>query len=246
LTLSESLSKESFIKQVAADTREFSDPIKDSLFIVPVNDTIVYVNICSDMGSYKEFVKQKVLLEKASVLLLDMRGYPRDYTISLLSHLINSTVSLGNLKRPSIFFPDHKYDHYVDVEKWQIAPALSAESDEFSKKYEYGKPEKFHLSAKLYFYAAESSMSFSETLLEMINHYGVGIIVGDYTSGCNGDATLVQMPFAPFTMTINKFMFRDGSQHHGVGIKPHAFIANDDVAGIDTQIWKIIKQVYGE
>jgi len=198
-------------------------------FIKYINNTLVFMNICHPDASYKEFLNHASSLQEATSFIMDMRGYPRDYTMSILSHFIDSIVSSGNLQEPIIYFPDQQKKEYKEVEKWHIAPADSKESDLYSKKYEYPKPDKFKLNnSNLYFLADESSVSFTETLLEIIWFYKIGKIVGDYTAGWNGDALYIDMPFGSFRMTYNKFLFRDGSQHHNIGIKPDIFIYDSD------------------
>jgi len=66
----------------------------------------------------------------------------------------------------------------------------------------------------------------------MMKYYKVGTIVGMPTAGCNGDVTRFQMPAATFFMTYNKFLNRDGSQHHAVGVLPDVYC---DVKIIDIQ-----------
>ena len=204
-----------------------TSPLEDepnATFIEQINDSVIYMNICSSKGSYKKFLEKRDLLEKSRIIVMDMRGYPELFTLSILAHCIESNIGLGNLKAPHIYFPDQIKNEYKDVEKWHIAPATSEQSEQFSKKYKYGKPHKFKLNGSLYFLAKESSISFTETLLDMIKYYKVGTIIGDYTAGSNGDATYVKMPLGSFNMTIFKFQFRDGSQHHGIGVEPDIFI----------------------
>lgn len=218
---------------------------KDSVFIANINDSVVYVNICSPAGSYNIFAEQLDLLQESSAIIMDMRGYPQPYTMSILAHLTDSVLSLGNLQGPVIFFPDQKGNRYYEVDKWHIAPALSTGSTLYSEKYEYPAPAGFRLRTPVYFFADGTSVSYAETLLDIIKHYKLGTIVGDYTAGCNGDALYIEMPFASFMMSVAKFQFRDGSQHHTIGIKPDVFI-NESVSSciISSQFFNILKEVY--
>ena len=217
--------------------------LPDTVFIKQINDSVTYINSCSSSGSYKQFLENRDLLEKSAVLIMDIRGYPQEYTMTILAHCIDSDISLGSLKEPAVYFPDRMKDGYKNAEKWFIAPASAPHSKEFSKKYEYHTPENFKLNARLYFLAAESSVSFSETLLEMIKHYKIGTIAGDYTAGCNGDAVYIPMPFGSFMMTVCKFTFRDGSQHHGIGIEPDIFVTHDKM---DPSVENAFKFIYDE
>ena len=125
--------------------------------------------------------------------------------------------------------------------KWYIAPANSKESEAYSKKYGYRKPQNIKINTSLYILANETSISFAETLLDMLKHHKVGTIVGNYTAGCNGDVIVVNMPFATFTTTGAYVVFRDGSRHHGVGIEPDIFIDSLDT---DTPLHRLLKDVY--
>jgi C-terminal processing protease CtpA/Prc len=60
-------------------------------------------------------------------------------------------------------------------------------------------------------------------LRKIMKYYKIGITVGTHTAGCNGDATQLSMPCATFFMTYNKFLNRDGSQHHGIGVLPDIY-----------------------
>jgi len=91
------------------------------------------------------------------------------------------------------------------------------------------------------------AMSFAESFLDMMKHYKVGTIIGEPTAGCNGDLTRNNMQFAFFTMTYNKFLNRDGSQHHGVGVLPDIYCTptlSDIREGKDTQLETAKKYLY--
>ena len=65
-----------------------------------------------------------------------------------------------------------------------------------------------------------SSISFTETLLDIIKAYKIGLIIGENSAGCNGDIMFIKLPFASFSMTGFKFANRDSTQHHIYGISP--------------------------
>ncbi|MDO4726051.1 MAG: S41 family peptidase [Porphyromonadaceae bacterium] len=209
--------------------------------VVPINDTVTYVNICNHSSSYKDFTKHLDLLSKSKVTILDLRGYPTMNTPTILSHYLDTAISLGKIQKQDFYYPDHKNVIYTDVPKWYIAPANSKESEAYSKKYEYRKPQAIKINTSLYILANETSISFAETLLDMLKHYKVGTIVGNYTAGCNGDVIQINMPFASFTTTGAYVVFRDGSRHHGVGIEPDIFIDSLDT---DTPLHRLLKDIY--
>jgi hypothetical protein len=50
------------------------------------------------------------------------------------------------------------------------------------------------------------------------------------------------MPFAPFTISGCRFLFRDGSKHHGVGIQPDIFCSSTDaLINIDSKLEEITR-----
>ena len=53
-------------------------------------------------------------------------------------------------------------------------------------------------------------------------------IIGEPSAGCNGDIVYCSLPFASFMMTGYKFMNRDNSQHHCIGILPDICVKNED------------------
>ena len=65
-------------------------------------------------------------------------------------------------------------------------------------------------------------VSFGETVLSFFREYGLGILVGSATAGCNGNAnTLVDLPSkVRVTFTGMKVEKHDGAALYGVGFEP--------------------------
>ncbi|MDR3252584.1 MAG: S41 family peptidase [Tannerella sp.] len=218
--------------------------IEDSIFIKSLDDALYYVDLCNSKGSYDIFKSNISKLSSSKGIIFDLRGYPGQYAISVLANLLDTTVSLGNLNRPITYYPDHIKEAVLrPSEKWYIAPATSPDSDEFAKKNEYEPPVNMKLTGKFVFLMNSASISFCESLLDIIKHYGIGAIIGSNSAGCNGDATKITLPFASFTMTGLKFMNRDGSQHHGIGISPDIRVDNEDTS-TDNQLEAAKKYIY--
>lgn len=210
-------------------------------FVKLLDNNIVYVNLCSDSCTYKNFVKNIPLIQDSKGIIFDMRGYPRYEVLSIISHFIKDKVELGNLLQPIIRFPNQENVKYTDAEKWYVLPATSPQSKEASKKNEYNEPLPIQIDKPIVFLTNEKTISFGETFAEMIKFHKVGTIIGTSTAGCNGDATRLSMPCFDFFMTYNKFLNRDGSQHHGIGVLPdiHCEMQMSDIQrNIDTQLEK--------
>ena len=210
-------------------------------FVRLLDNNILYINLCSESCTYKNFAKNIPIIQDSKGVIFDMRGYPQYEVLSIISHFIKEKVELGNLLQPIICFPNQEPVRYDVVDKWYILPATSPQSKEASKKNEYKEPVSVQIEKPVVFLVSEKAISFGDTFADIIKFYQVGTMVGTHTSGCNGDATRLSMPCADFFMTYNKFLNRDGSQHHGIGVLPDIYcemLLSDIQKDIDTQLEK--------
>lgn len=72
----------------------------------------------------------------------------------------------------------------------------------------------------MYFLTDRNAISFGETVLELIKNHRIGIIIGEPTSGTNGDAIILKSPSMGYIFTGYKFLNHNGSLHHGIGVIP--------------------------
>jgi C-terminal processing protease CtpA/Prc len=80
--------------------------------------------------------------------------------------------------------------------------------------------------------ADERTVDAGESYLSIVEHYRLGEIVGEPTSGTNGNANGVELPGGYVVIfTGNKALKHDGSQHHGVGIQP-AILVSPTIRGV--------------
>jgi len=83
------------------------------------------------------------------------------------------------------------------------------------------RPQSPRLHAKIAFLAGPGAISYAESTLGVVEENHLGAIVGETTAGTNGNIDPFTLPGGyrvVFTgMRVRK---RDGSPHHGVGIKP--------------------------
>ena len=61
--------------------------------------------------------------------------------------------------------------------------------------------------------------------MSFIEHYDLGLLVGEPTAGTNGAATSFSLNGdITIRWTGSKVLKHDGSQHHGVGILPDVYV----------------------
>jgi C-terminal processing protease CtpA/Prc len=161
-----------------------------------------------DLGGVSESEFKAALpdLSKASGIVFDLRGYVFGVR-QILQHLTANTIYSPQWMIPSIELPD-RVDMKFELKQWTV------------------EPENPHLKARAIFLADARAMSRPETLLGMVEHYRIGPIVGSTSAGTNGDIIPIKLPgnYTTF-ITGMKVLKEDGSQHHGVGIRPTIAVA---------------------
>lgn len=188
-------------------------------FITQIEEGIWRINPCLEEGvNYKEFSQYIDLFNKAKGLIIDLRGYPNPCILPILSHFIDSTAMVGQILTPTFYAPNHQHVDYqiTGNSVWGIHPS----TEPYQKEWEYEKPVAVHIHTPVYFLTNREVLSFGETVVELIKHYKIGTIIGEPTSGTNGDAVILKSPSIGYIFTGYKFLNHDGSRHHGIGIQP--------------------------
>jgi C-terminal processing protease CtpA/Prc len=141
-------------------------------------------------------------LEQAKGIIFDMRGYPGQPAILALEHLTDSTIRSAKWNVPLVSKPD-RIDFAFTESGWDLQPA---------------KPR---FTAPLVFLTDGRAISYAETVMGIVENYKLGGIVGGPTAGTNGNVNPFKLP-GGFTLTWTgmKVLKHDGSQHHGIGIRP--------------------------
>ena len=191
----------------------------DEEFISFIKDGIWKINPCLEHGvSYKDFSMYIEQFNKAKGLIIDLRGYPNPCILPILSHFIDSTAMVGKILTPTFYAPSHKYVEYRVTENsiWGIHPSTEA----YQMEWGYEKPISIKINTPVYFLADRNALSFGETVLELIKNYRIGLIIGEPTSGTNGDAIILRSPSIGYVFTGYKFLNHDGTSHHGIGVIP--------------------------
>lgn len=162
---------------------------------------IVYFNL--DGATTNELNQSMTKLEGARGIIFDLRGYPSDGAVELMSHLIDSPATSARWVIPISRLPDREQIEWFDLERWSL------------------QPQSPRLKARIAFLADGRSISYAESILGIVEHYKFGDIVGSRTAGTNGDVNTYTLPGGYLVSWSGlKVLKHDGSQHHGVGIAP--------------------------
>jgi C-terminal processing protease CtpA/Prc len=160
---------------------------------------IVYLDF--DQINDLELQQALPLLETATGIIIDLRGYPK-VSPDFIGHLIDEPVTTARWHIPQVKYPD-RYQLDFDFSNWSI------------------EPRQPRLTAKVVVIIDGSAISYAETCLGIIEHYQLAEIVGQPTAGTNGNVNEFTLPGGYLIWwTGMKVLKHDGSQHHGVGILP--------------------------
>jgi C-terminal processing protease CtpA/Prc len=141
-------------------------------------------------------------LESAKGIVFDVRGYPADAAMKLLVHLHDGRTASARWNVPVVTLPDREGWSWHES-AWDLPP------------------DKRQLTAKIAFLTDGRAISYAESILGIVEHYKLGEIVGGATAGTNGNVNPFDLPGGyRVSWTGMKVLKHDGSQHHGVGIRP--------------------------
>jgi C-terminal processing protease CtpA/Prc len=162
---------------------------------------VVYMNL--DDASSEDLKSVLPALEKAKGIVFDMRGYPSSAGIDVLEHLGTSEMTSAEWLVPIVLLPDREGMTFADPRPWQLAPRVP------------------HLAAKVAFVIDGRAISYAESVLEVIEHYRLGALVGEPTAGTNGNINPFELPGGyAIVWTGMRVLKHGGKRHHGVGIQP--------------------------
>jgi C-terminal processing protease CtpA/Prc len=141
-------------------------------------------------------------LEQARGIIFDLRGYPNRLSVVVIAHLIDEPVTCPQWHVPVVLRPDRENMEFR-FSNWQV------------------DPQKPRLTARAAFITDGRAISYAETYLGIVEHYRLAEIVGGPTAGTNGNVNPLTLPGGySISWTGMKVLKHDGSQHHGVGIRP--------------------------
>lgn len=142
-------------------------------------------------------------LDEASGIVFDLRGYPNTAALLALRHLIREPVQSARWNVPIVTRPDGEGWSWDETGRWDLPPLDP------------------HWAAPVAFLTDGRAISQAETILGIVENYALAEIVGSTTAGTNGNVNPFELPGGyRVSWTGMKVLKHDGSQHHGVGIRP--------------------------
>lgn len=187
---------------VKCDTAVNSINEKQNKKISELEPGIFYLNI--DQITDNDFNEILPKLEKAKGIIFDFRGYPKlQDPFSFLSHLNDKPMTSARFLIPLITSPNHQKIQFERGREWDLKPAAP------------------FLTAKKVFITDGRAISYTESMMGIVENYKLGEIVGGATAGTNGNTNSFSLPGGyRIVFTGMKVQKHDGSQHHGIGILP--------------------------
>ena len=137
-------------------------------------------------------------------VIFDMRGYPSGGAEAALQHLTDTPLQSAIWQVPQVIHPDHAAPAGWDTSgRWTLPPA---------------EPR---FRGKVAFLTGPLAISYAESVMGVVEAYGLGEIVGSTTAGTNGNINRVSLPGGyRLIFTGMRVLKHDGSRHHLVGIAP--------------------------
>ncbi len=167
-----------------------------------LRDGVYYVNL--SITSMNDIEHQADALAGAKAVIFDLRGYTRD-NVGVLQHLSENTLHSTLWHIPKQIYPDQMnlvgYD--TTGTRWTLPP----------------KEPQF--TGKIVFLTDTNAISQPESVLGIVEYYGLGEIMGQQTAGVTGDANPITLPSGNRVWwTGMRVIKHDGSVHHITGIQP--------------------------
>ena len=162
---------------------------------------IIYMDL--SRASSAAFKAELPRMQQARGLIFDLRGYPNsELGIDYLQYLSPGPMSGSPMRVPIVSHPDHRITQWVPS-AWPLPPIAP------------------RLTARTAFLTNGRAISFSESIMAVVEGYRLGDIVGGPTAGTNGNTNTFSVPGGyKITWSGMKVLKTDGSQLHGVGIAP--------------------------
>ncbi len=153
------------------------------------------------------------VVEGIENLIVDVRGYPSRQAWDIFPRLLTESSPTAAFSLPITTRPDGEGREFEDV-SWEMEPVSP------------------RLASQVVFLTDQRAISAAETLLGIIQESAVADIVGSPTAGTNGNVVEFVVPGGiRVWMTGLLVTNRDGTPHHGVGVRP-TVVAERTVAGV--------------
>ena len=165
---------------------------------------VFYADLTRLSDSMMNVISPKLFQAKG--LIFDARGYPRQYFIrdSLPCYLADQVIHSASFNTPVYYYPDQK--NIMDFVKvtWTNSPS----------------PKR--LTKNVVMLIDGRDVSSAEADLILYGYNKLATLVGESTAGTNGNVNGFSL-FGLYAINFTgmEILNQDGSQHHGVGIKPN-------------------------
>jgi hypothetical protein len=185
--------------------------------IARLDDGVYYVDLAR--ASMAEIDSTMEHLANARGVVFDVRGRPND-NHDVMSHLLTRLdESYASEAIPLVIRPDHP-----------SAPASWEEASRWNMPIvRVAAP---HISGRVAFLTGPGAISYTESVMTMVDYYHLGEIVGAATAGTNGDIAQIGAPTGCNTLFTGRRVTKlDGSRLHLIGIQP-TIPASRTIAGV--------------
>ena len=196
--------------EVSRDAARFTvEVLRSPLSRPPVPDAPIrrlaggvwYVDLnFATMAAIDERIEE---LASARGVVFDLRGYPNS-NHDVLRHLTDEPLRSAIWQVPQVIYPDReRLAGYDTSGRWTLHPRAP------------------RFAGDIVFLTDERAISYSESVMGIVEHYRLGEIVGAPTAGTNGNTNQLVLPGGfRLSWTGMRVVKHDGSQHHLVGILP--------------------------
>lgn len=142
-------------------------------------------------------------LKTKQYVIFDLRGYPIDSIEEFVLPLLSKDTLYSSWFYTPLITAENNFSHF-DSLQWFIPPNFVENS-----------------KADIFFLSSEKAISYTESLLDIISYYKLGIIVGQNTAGSDGNYSIVRLPqHFLFTYTGMRLVRLNGELLQSVGIIP--------------------------
>ena len=194
--------------------------------IKSLGNEITYVSFTgADMKMINDSLS---LLKNSKAIIFDLRGRPNE-NLAMLEYLMTKKDTASKwLQVPEIIYPDQEKIVGYQTEGWDL------------------EAKSLHLTAKIFFLIDGRVISAGESYASLVEHYKLGILIGQTTAGTNGEVNTLTLPGGyVIRFTGLKAVKPNGSQHHGVGVIPNIYV-EQTVAGIKEGRDEILERAIAE
>ncbi|MFA9556826.1 S41 family peptidase [Evansella sp. AB-rgal1] len=172
-----------------------------------VDEDIFYVNLTGAVyvDQAKHYLEE---MREARGIIFDMRGYPYDFNIRyLLEYIIDQPVVSHQFNVLQTIYPDQEQIRFDKIEPWELTPK---------------EPK---ITGEIVFLIDSSAKSRPETILNIVDYYELGTLIGQPTAGATGTIQLMKLISGFEVMwTGMQVLVQDGSKLNIIGIEPDVFV----------------------